>query len=143
MGRIIIFRLSGPLGRQRGPLWRRLLVWTGAYAAALFLAAQVVRGIEVEGWQALLGATLLFGMVNTLVRPVVSLITCPLQLLTLGLFTLVINAAMLGLTAWAAGQLDIAFSVDGLAAAFLGALLVTMVGSALSRWGGRLLYTTL
>lgn len=112
----------------------RLLIWIASYAAALFVAAQIVPGIEAGDWKALLGTTIIFGIVNTLVRPLLSFATCPLQLLTLGLFTLIINATMLGLTAWTAGQLDIDFSVDGLAAAFVGALVVTLVGSTLSRW---------
>jgi putative membrane protein len=54
--------------------------------------------------------------------------------ITLGLFTLIINTAMLGLTAWIAGKFDLAFHVDGFIAAFLGALVISLVSTLLSRW---------
>lgn len=58
-------------------------------------------------------------------------------MLTLGLFTLVLNAAMLALTAWVAGKLDVAFTVDGFWAAFLGALVVSVVSAVLTRFSDR------
>ena len=103
----------------------------GIYAAALWLAAEVVPGIEIEGWRALVGAALIFGVVNAVVRPVAHILGCPLTCLTLGLFALVINAAMLALTAWIAGQFDLAVHIDGFWAAFWGALLISVVGGLL------------
>lgn len=97
-------------------------------AIGILLADQWVRGVSVGDWQALLVATAIFTIVHSFVRPVVFWLSCPLQVLTLGLFTLLINAAMLALTAWAAGQLDVDFSVDGFWAAFLGALLISATG---------------
>ena len=72
----------------------------GINATALWLASRWVSGIEIDSWKALLGAAAIFGLVNALIRPVVMRLGCPLTCLTLGLFTLVINAAMLALTAW-------------------------------------------
>jgi putative membrane protein len=100
-------------------------------AIGIFLAGQWVRGVRVGDWQALLVATAIFAIVNSFVRPVLFWLSCPFQILTLGLFTLILNAAMLALTAWAAGQLDVNFSVDGFWAAFLGALLISFTGLVL------------
>jgi putative membrane protein len=103
----------------------------------ILLADQLVRGVHVGDWQALLVASAIFAIVHTFVRPVLFWLTCPLQVLTLGLFTLVLNAAMLGLTAWAAGQLDVDFSVDGFWAAFLGALVISVTAMVLTRFARR------
>ena len=101
-------------------------------AIGILLADQWVRGVSVGDWQALLVATAIFAIVHTFVRPVLLWVTCPLQVLTLGLFTLLLNAAMLALAAWAAGQLEVDFSVDGFWAAFLGALLISITGMVLT-----------
>ena len=100
-------------------------------AAALWLAAQVVEGIEAGGVGSILAIALVFGLVNVLIRPVMKLLTCPVILLTLGLFTLVVNALMLMLTAWIGRGFGIDFRVDGFWPAFLGALLVTIVSTVL------------
>jgi putative membrane protein len=101
-------------------------------AIGILLAGQWVRGVRVGDWQALLVSTAIFAIVHTFVRPILFWLTCPLQILTLGLFTFLLNAAMLALTAWAAGQLDVNFSVDGFWAAFLGALLISATGLVLT-----------
>ncbi|WP_165984615.1 phage holin family protein [Streptomyces sp. YIM 98790] len=72
---------------------------------------------------------LIFGLVNLIVKPIVKFLAFPLLLLTLGLFTLVINALMLWLTSWIAGD---SFQVDGFWAAFLGALVVSLVSWAVN-----------
>lgn len=95
--------------------------------AGLFLADEWVRGVEVRDWQALLVAAAILTAVNTLIRPVLSAITCLVQVVTMGLFTFVLNALMLALTAWISGQLDVNFDVDGFWAALFGALLVSVV----------------
>ena len=74
----------------------------------------------------------IFGLVNALVRPIVVLLTCPLRILTLGLFTLVINAAMLWLTGWLASYLDVGFEVHGIPGAFLGAIILSVVSAILT-----------
>lgn len=114
-----------------------LLIRFGINALALFLASLWVRGVEVEGWESLLIAAAIFGAVNALIRPVALALSCPLLVLTLGLFTLIVNAAMLALTAWVSGHLNLEFEVDGFRAAFLGALLISAVSVVLSATVGR------
>lgn len=96
-------------------------------ALGLAVAAFLLPGIEIDTWQALAVTALIFGLVNAFVRPILFWLTCPLQILTLGLFTLVLNAAMLGLTAWIAGQLDVGFRVAGFWSALFGALIISLV----------------
>ncbi len=114
-----------------------MLIRFGINAVALWLAASWVRGIDIEGWESLLATAAIFGAVNAVVRPVAQLLGCPLTCLTLGLFALVINAAMLGLTAWIAGQFNLEVDIDGFTAAFLGALLISFVSTLLSAFVGR------
>lgn len=100
---------------------------------ALYLAAELVPGIETEGgWQVLLLMALIFGLVNALVRPILKFLTCPLIMLTLGLFTLVINALMLQLASWLGRQLDLGFYVENFWAAILGALVISVVSFVLT-----------
>ena len=75
----------------------------------------------------LLAATALFALVNTLVRPFAYLASACLIVLTFGLFIVVINALMLALTAWLAGQLDLGFRVNDFPSAIFGALLIAFV----------------
>ena len=101
-----------------------LLRWVGI-SLALLAATQVVPGVEYHGpWWGLLLVAAIFGLVNALVRPVVVFLTCPLVLLTLGLGLILINAAMLGLTALLAGDW---LTVEGFLPAVLGALLISVV----------------
>lgn len=113
---------------------RNLLLRLIINAVALFAATQVgIPGLHFEGdWKTLVIVALIFGLVNALIRPLLTVLTCPLILLTLGLFTLVINAAMLALTGWIAEQLRLGFVVDGFWAAFVGALVVSIVSWALA-----------
>ena len=102
-----------------------------ATAAALYVAAKFVPGIAYTGstiW-ALLGVALVFGVVNTMVGPIVKLFSLPLIVISLGLFALVINAAMLMLTSWISGKLDLHFYVSGFAAAFWGSLVISFVSA--------------
>lgn len=102
-------------------------------AVAVWVASRLIPGITpLNTLSALLLVTLIFGVANALIKPVFSLLTCPLQILTLGLFTLIINAIMLGLSAWVSQQLAIPFAIDGFFAAFLGALVISVVSWALS-----------
>lgn len=104
-------------------------------AIALAVAAWLIPGIQVtedRAWMAVAIMAVVFGLVNALIRPLVKLLTCLLNAITLGLFTLVINAAMLWLSSWIAGQLGVGFRVDGFVAAFLGALLISIVSFGLS-----------
>jgi len=96
----------------------------------IYLAAQVVPGIALRGkplWPALL-AGLVLALINAVVRPVLKVITLPLTLLTLGLFLFVLNAFCL----WLTSAVVPGFDVHGFRAAFLGALLITLVSWALT-----------
>ncbi|TMA96349.1 MAG: phage holin family protein, partial [Deltaproteobacteria bacterium] len=90
-------------------------------AAALYLTSLIVRGIEVHGVGSLLFAAATIGILNALVRPVILLLTLPLNILTLGLFTLVVNAAMLKL----ASEVVRGFEVHGFWSALGGWLLLS------------------
>jgi putative membrane protein len=123
-GRGVTFQFGGG-----SPDWEprtlgfRLLV----NAAGLLLASAIVSGIEIGDWQALVAGTAIFAIVNALLRPVAMLFSCCLIVFTFGLFVVVINAAMLGATAWAAGQLSLNFTVDGFWSAVAGALVISAV----------------
>jgi len=113
----------------------KLLVRWVIAALALFAAAWLVPGIVVEGngWVVYAMMAVILGLVNAIVRPVLKLLTCPLILLTLGLFVLVIN----GITLWLASSIavnwfNVGFYVDGFWPAFLGALIVSIVTVILS-----------
>lgn len=114
----------------------KLVAWLVTNAIALAAAAWLFDGIRLHGadWQhkivPLLLATLLTGIVSAFVRPVVRLLSLPFILLTIGLFLLVINALMLLLSSWLAGQLGIGFSVDGFWTAFWAAIVMTVVNWA-------------
>lgn len=98
-------------------------------AVALWVAAYVVPGIGVtDQVTGLLVAALIFGLVNALIKPVLSIISCPITILTLGLFTLVINALMLMLTGYFAPGLD----VEGFIPALIGGLVISIVSTLLS-----------
>lgn len=102
-------------------------------AVALWVAVRLVPGIHApEDVPTLLGVALIFGLVNALIRPVFKLLTCPLIVASLGLFTFVINALMLWLTAWLAGHLGLGFTVTGFIPALLGAIVVSIVSVVLS-----------
>ncbi|MGD0115477.1 MAG: phage holin family protein [Dehalococcoidia bacterium] len=105
----------------------RLAVRWGFTMLALLAAAALVRGVDVDGWQALLPAAAIFMVARAILRPLLILLTCPLEILTLGLFTVVINALVFAFTAWISGKLSIGFHVDGFVAALLGSLVVSGV----------------
>ncbi len=87
-------------------------------ALALWLTSQVVPGVSIAGWGALAVGSAVLGIVNTIVRPVLTLLTLPITILTLGLFYLVVNGAAFGLAA----ALVPGFDVASFRAAVLGAL---------------------
>ena len=90
-------------------------------AAALYLTSLIVRGIEIQGVVPLLFAAVTIGVLNAVVRPFVLLLTLPLNILTLGLFTLVVNAMML----WMAAKVVIGFNVHGFWSALGGWLVMS------------------
>lgn len=107
--------------------------------AALWVAAFIVPGITfgtnpdgMQVFKTVVLVALVFGLVNTLVKPIAKLVSLPAIILTLGLFMLVVNALMLQLTSWLAGQLSLAFHVDRFFwDAVLGALVITFVSMIL------------
>jgi putative membrane protein len=102
-------------------------------AVALAAAERLIDGITYTGeWIWLIAVALIFGLVNATIGPLLKMLTCPLIVLTLGLFTLVINGLMLQLTAYLAGFFDLSFRVDSYWAAFLGALVISIVSFFLS-----------
>lgn len=111
----------------------RFLIRWAINTLALFAAVWIVPGVRLNsGWFSLIWLGLIFGLVNATIRPVLKLLTCPLILLTLGLFTLVINALMLSLTAWIGNLFGVELVIDGFWAAFWGALVVSVVSVFLS-----------
>lgn len=114
-------------------MMRKILLRLLINAIALWVAVQIVPGIHAESPLTILIVALIFGVVNALLRPVISFFTCPMIVVTLGLFIFVINAAMLWLTAWVAGRLDLGFGIDGgFWPAFWGALVISLVSLAIS-----------
>jgi putative membrane protein len=102
-------------------------------AVAIWGAATFIDGIRYTGSTlGLVGLSLLFGVANALIRPILAFFSLPVLILTLGLFTLVLNGAMLLITSLLAKRLDIPFHVDSFGAAMLGALLVSVVSTVLS-----------
>jgi putative membrane protein len=109
-------------------------------AIALGVTALIIPGIRVTGAGLDLGGdmsalanlfivALIFGLINAIIKPLVALATCPFYLLTLGLFTFVVNALMLLLTDWLAGP---RFEVDSFWWALLGSIVISLVSTALS-----------
>jgi len=104
---------------------------------AIFAAIYLVPGIHFTGpgWQLGIIAAI-FSMVNLLLRPILTLITCPMIILTLGLFSVAINALMLMLTANVAIYLGIEYSIDSFTAAFIGALVISFTSLILNMLAG-------
>ena len=108
-------------------------------AAALWAATQFVSGISFDGdYRLLFAVALIFGVLNAIVRPILKLLTLPIVIITLGLFIFVLNAGMLWLTGFISDAAGLGFHVRGFRAAFLGALVVSVVSFTLSLFvGGR------
>ncbi len=120
-----------------------LVIRLVATAAALFVAIAVVDGVDLVGTEGraitdpaavlrLLVVAAIFGAVNAVVKPILKLSTCLITMLTLGLFTFVINAFLLWLTSYIAGRLDLGFIVTGPIPALLGSVIVSVVSIVLS-----------
>ncbi len=116
----------------------RLILRLLANAAALAVATFLLSGIALTSGTTerkiltLLVVALIFGFVNALVKPIFTLVTVPLLLLTLGLFLLVINALMLLLTSWLSDKVGLGWSVDSFGTAVLGAVIVSIVSFLLN-----------
>ncbi|MCF1599948.1 phage holin family protein [Streptomyces muensis] len=117
---------------------KNFVVKTIANAGALAVAVWLIDKITLTGDSTgkkigtLLIVALIFGLVNFVVKPIVKLLSLPLLILTLGLFTLVVNALMLLLTSWLADKFDLSFHVEGFWTAVLGGLIISIVSWALN-----------
>jgi putative membrane protein len=102
-------------------------------AVALYVAVLIVPGIELRGaWTGVLWLALIIGLLNALVRPLLKFLTCPLIILTLGLFTIVINTGILLLTSQIGQSFGIGLMVDGFWTAVLGSLVISIVSMIMS-----------
>ncbi len=111
---------------------RFILRWA-INTAAIYLAIRFVPGISLQsGWVSVIWLALIFGLVNALLRPLLKLLTCPLILLTLGLFTLLINTFLFWLTSQIGHVFGIGITMNGFWPAFLGGLVVTVVSVVLT-----------
>jgi putative membrane protein len=100
---------------------------------AIMIAIKFVPGIVYAGeWWGILVVGLLFGLINTFIRPFIKLFALPLLIFSLGLFTFIINAMMLSLTSWLSDKFHLGFHVESFKAAFLGALLISIASMVLS-----------
>jgi putative membrane protein len=116
----------------------RFLSWVIVNAVSLMVALWLIPGIYISGpthgsdefrhklWRLVIVA-IIFGVINAIIRPILTIVSLPAIILTLGLFILVINAALLGLTAWIAGHTTLAFHVNGFWAAVWGGLIMALV----------------
>jgi putative membrane protein len=116
----------------------RVLIRLLASAAALAVATAVVPGIELltasvtSKVLTLIAVSLIFGVINAILKPIVKIVGCAFYVLTLGLVALVVNGLLLWLTSWLAGELSLPWHITGFWPAFWGAIIVGVVGWLLS-----------
>ncbi|HEY3343653.1 MAG TPA: phage holin family protein [Anaerolineaceae bacterium] len=114
---------------------RFILRW-GISAISLYAAVALLNGHGLDpqstNWLSFIWLALIFGLINALIRPLLTLLTCPLLILTLGLGTLLINTLMFYLAGLIGTYFQVGFTVDGFITAFLGALIVSIVSMFLS-----------
>jgi putative membrane protein len=104
-------------------------------ALAVWVAAQLVPGIHLEGLKSTLLVAGILGLLNALIKPSLKILTIPLTFLTLGLFAVLLNAVLLALTDWiASGIGGINFKIDGFFAALLGAVAISIVTFLVGRF---------
>jgi len=97
-------------------------------ALGVWIAAELVDGIHLVGLKSILFVSLILGLLNVYIKPVLKLITLPITILTFGLFLIVINTALLLATEWVTGKIDkINFVIDGFAPAIIGAIIISIV----------------
>jgi putative membrane protein len=115
---------------------KKFLLHLVANAIALYVAVYLLRnsGITVQNsnWLTFLWLALIFGVVNATIKPLLTVLTCPLIILTLGFGTLLINTLLFVFAGWIGAQFQVGFTVDGFMPAFLGALIVSVVSFALN-----------
>ena len=105
-----------------------LLKWA-LFALVIMLSAWLIPGIEVDGFLSALLVVVVMALINTFVKPVLQIITLPVNILTLGLFTLVINALLFML----AGYITPGFEVEGFLSALIGSVILSLFALGISR----------
>jgi putative membrane protein len=113
----------------------KLFIRWAISAFSLFVAAWLVPGIlvEADGWGVYVVMALILGLVNAFIRPLLKMLTCPFIILTLGLFTMVINGVSLWIASWLAAHVfGVGFYITVFWSAFLGALIVSVVSVVLN-----------
>jgi putative membrane protein len=114
MARIIITSTSGFRRQSRTERIATFIIRWLITAVAVWVAAAIVGGIHLEGWESTLLVALILGLLNAILRPLLVLGALPAIIMTLGLGLILINTALLALTAWIAGKFDrIVFDIDG------------------------------
>jgi putative membrane protein len=114
-----------------------LVIRVAVIAVSLWVATLIVPGIDNTAGSTtsrvgtLVAVALIFGLINAVLKPLIKVVGCPFYILTLGLFGLVVNALLFLLVGAIADGLDLPFSVGGFGAAFLGAIVVSVVGFVL------------
>lgn len=104
-------------------------------AVAIAATAALLPGITIAQNNyivTLIIVAIIFGVVNAVIKPILAILTCPLYILTLGLFTFVMNALMLLLTSWISDQAELGFHVDGFWTALVGAIVISLISFVLS-----------
>lgn len=111
----------------------RLILRLVVNAIALWVAIKIIPGIDHDGSTlSLLAIALVFGLVNALIRPILLFLTCPMIILTLGVFILLVNTLMLWLTGQVSDALGLGLVIDGFWPTFLGALVISVVSGLMN-----------
>jgi len=105
----------------------RLIIGWFLNALALFLVSKIVPGVILADFRAALFAIVIISLLNIMIKPILILLTLPITLITLGLFTVVINALLL----MVAGEISPGFGVEGFGAALVGSILFTIISMLL------------
>lgn len=115
----------------------KLIIRIAINAVALYAAVAILEGTyifrQTDNWLDFIWLAIIFGLVNAIIKPVVTVLSCPLIILTLGLGTLLINTLMFYLAGLIGTKFGIGFTVSGFLGAFLGALIVSVISFILSR----------
>ncbi len=109
------------------------LTWLVA-AISLLVTAKIVPGIEVSSFTAAIFAVVIIGFVNATVKPIITILTLPLTILSLGLFLFVVNAISLSLAGWLASAFDIGFKVSGFWPPLFGSIVLSLVSGFIGKF---------
>lgn len=120
-------------GDEKKDMLSFFLTWVVA-AVSLVVTANIVPGITVVSFPAAMLAAVVIGFVNAVVRPIITILTLPLSILTLGLFLFVVNAISLSLASWLAGAFSIGFAVNGFWPALFGSIVLSFVSGFIGRF---------